>query len=348
MAMILVTGGTGLLGSHLLFDLIKQNKQVRATCRRPEKKENVRKVFSYYSEDFDKLFKKIEWIQADLLDFGSVEEAVHGITEVYHAGAVVSFYPEDHQVMRKVNIDGTANLVNLAMDNGIQKFCYVSSVATLGRTENLGESDEDTHWVPSRKNSVYAQTKFNAEREIWRGMAEGLNAVIVNPSVILGPGFWQNNSGLFRLVYEGLNYYTRGVNGYVDVRDVSAAMIELMDQNIFGERFIVSAENLTYQELFSLMAKYLNKPAPSVNVPALLTQIAWRMEAIRNVLTRSKPVVTREMATTAAQIYIYTSAKIRERLKFIFRSAEDSVRDTCKIFLEDLPVKKDYGGIKLR
>ncbi|MFH1160797.1 MAG: NAD-dependent epimerase/dehydratase family protein [bacterium] len=338
--MILVIGGTGLLGSHLLFDLVKRNKPVRAIYRKPEKKEMVRKIFSYYSADPDGLLEQVEWVPADLLDFGSVEEAMKGISEVYHAGAVVSFYPKDHKEMLKVNIDGTANLVNLAMDHGVQKFCYVSSVGTLGRAENQGESDEDTHWVSSKKNSVYSQSKFGAEREIWRGIAEGLNAVIVNPSVILGPGFWEDNSGLFHLVYQGLKYYTRGVNGYVDVRDVSKAMIALMEHGIFGERFIVSAENLSYQQLFGLMAKYLNKPAPSVNVPPVMTQIAWRIEAIRSFLTRSKPEITREMATTTAQVYTYTNARIRERLGFVFLSPEESIRETCKIFLEEFdPVR---------
>jgi len=334
--MILVTGGTGLLGSHLLLDLMKLNKPVRAIYRNPAKKEMVRKVFSYYVDIPDDLYDKIEWIEADLLDFGAMEDAMHGISEIYHAGAIVSFYPSDHRSMMKVNVNGTANLVNFALEKGVQKFCYVSSIATLGRAENDGESDEETHWVDSRKNSVYSQSKYAAEREIWRGIAEGLQAVIVNPSVILGPGFWQDNSGLFRLVYQGLKYYTRGVNGYVDVRDVSRAMLELMDQQVFGERFIVSTENLSYQQVFTLMAKYLEKPAPSVYVPPALSQIAWRIEAIRSFLTGSKPEVTREMATTAAQIYTYNNKKIRERLGFKFIPTEESIKMICGFYLKDI------------
>ncbi len=334
--MILVTGGTGLLGSHLLLDLMKLNKPVRAIYRNPAKKEMVRKVFSYYVDTPNDLYDKIEWIEADLLDFGAMEDAMHGVSEIYHAGAIVSFYPTDHRNMMKVNVNGTANLVNFALEKGVQKFCYVSSIATLGRAENDGESDEETHWVDSRKNSVYSQSKYAAEREIWRGIAEGLQAVIVNPSVILGPGFWQDNSGLFRLVYQGLKYYTRGVNGYVDVRDVSRAMLELMDQQVFGERFIVSTENLSYQQVFTLMAKYLEKPAPSMHIPPALSQIAWRIEAIRSFLTGSKPEVTREMATTASQIYTYNNKKIRERLGFGFIPAEESIKMICGFFLKDI------------
>ncbi|MBE0647253.1 MAG: NAD-dependent epimerase/dehydratase family protein [Bacteroidales bacterium] len=334
--MILVTGGTGLLGSHLLLELVKQKKPVRAIYRDARKKEMVRKVFSYYSENPDELFSGIEWIEADLLDYESIERSLDNITEIYHSGAIVSFYPKDHKKMLKVNIEGTANLVNLAIEKKVAGFCYVSSVATLGRAENDGESNEETFWVPSKKNSVYSQSKYGAEQEVWRGMAEGLNAVIVNPSVILGPGFWDDNSGLFRLVYNGLKYYTRGVNGYVDARDVARAMIGVMEQDAFGERFIVSADNLSYQQLFTLMATYLNKPAPTVNVPSSMTQIAWRIEAIRSFLTQSKPEVTREMATTTSQVYTYSNKKLKERLGFTFITPEESIREICRFYLNDI------------
>ncbi|NQV01076.1 MAG: hypothetical protein HQ542_00380, partial [Bacteroidia bacterium] len=185
---------------------------------------------------------------------------------------------------------------------------------------------------------------YGAEREIWRGIAEGLNAVIINPSVILGPGFWEDNSGLFRLVYQGLKYYTLGVNGYVDARDVTRTMIRVMDQNKFGERFIVSAENLSYQQLFALIAKYLNKPAPSVHIPPALTQVAWRVEAVRSFITRSKPEVTREMATTTAQIYTYSNQKIREKLGMEFIPPEVSIREICNFFLNDINRKPGSGS----
>ncbi|MFZ4520867.1 MAG: NAD-dependent epimerase/dehydratase family protein [Bacteroidales bacterium] len=337
--MILTTGGTGLLGSHLLLDLVKAGRKVRAIRRTAGKTEMVRKVFSYYVTNPDELFAKIEWVDADLMDFGSIEDAMKGVTEVYHAGAVVSFFPKDHKAMLRVNIEGTANLVNQAIHEKVDKFCYVSSVATLGRAENNGVSTEETYWVPSKKNSVYSISKYGAEREIWRGMEEGLNAVIINPSVIMGPGFWQDNSGLFRLVYEGLKYYTRGVNGYVDARDISKAMIGLMDGNHFGERYICSAGNLTYQEFFSLIAKHLGKPAPAVNVPPAMTDIAWRVEAVRAFLTGSKPEVTREMATTTSQIYTYSSAKLCKALNFSFHDVEDSIREICQCYLADIELK---------
>ena len=311
--MILVTGGTGLLGSHLLFDLVSSGKQVRALKRKSSNTDMVRKIFSYYSADVDNLFTSIQWVEGDIMDFASVDDALEGVGYVYHAGAVVSFYPKDHKEMLRTNIEGTANLVNLCIARKIRKFCYVSSVAVLGRAVNTGISDETTWWQPSKKNSVYGQSKFGAEREIWRGMEEGLNAYIVNPSVILGPGFWDGgNSGLFSLVWKGLKYYTRGINGYIDVRDLSKAMRMLMESDISGERFIVSSENCSYQQVFEYMAKYLGKPAPKFNVPPALTDIAWRVEAVRSFIMRTKPEVTREMATTTAQIYTYSNEKIKK------------------------------------
>jgi nucleoside-diphosphate-sugar epimerase len=334
--MILVTGGTGLLGSHLLFDLVSKGEHVRAIKRPASRIDRVEKVFSYYCDDPGALAAKIEWVNADLLDFGAVEEAMQGVKEVFHCGAIVSFYPNDHKKMLKVNIEGTANLVNQALAGSVEKFCYVSSVATLGRTENQEMLSEESYWVPSNKNSVYSISKYSAEREVWRGMEEGLKAVIINPSVILGPGFWQDNSGLFRLVYEGLKYYTVGMNGYVDARDVSAAMILLMEEDHFGQRYICSAENIAYRDLFAMMAKHLNKPAPSVRVSPAMSSVAWRVEALRSALTGSKPEITREMAVTASQTFRYTSEKLCNTLDFRFRPVGQSVMDICNFYLADL------------
>jgi dihydroflavonol-4-reductase len=334
--MILVTGGTGLLGSHLLLELTRSGKKVRALKRKSSDTEMVRKVFSYYVQDADELLKNVDWFEGDLMDFGSIEDSMDGISEIFHAGAVVSFYPSDHKAMLKVNIEGTANLVNLSLEKKISKFCYVSSVATLGRADKQGLTDEETYWKVTNKNSQYGISKYGAEREVWRGIEEGLSAVIVNPSVILGPGFWNDNSGMFRLVWEGLKYYTQGVNGYVDARDVVSAMIRLMESNFFGQRYIVSSENVSYQQLFSLMAKYFNKPAPSVNVPPVFTDIAWRVEAVRSFIMNAKPEVTKEMATTTAQKYFYSNEKIRKTLNFQFIPVEDSIREICGMFLRDV------------
>ena len=334
--MILVTGGTGLLGSHVLFELAKGGKEVRAIKRKSSDIETVRKIFSYYSEDSDLLLRRINWFDADLLNFGAIEDALDGITEVYHVGAVVSYYPKDHKTMLKVNIDGTANLVNLSLKKEVRKFCYVSSIAAIGSGLNGALTNEEDYFVTSKKNTVYSISKFGAEREVWRGMEEGLNAVIVNPSFILGPGFWNSNSGLFRLVWEGLKYYTEGINGYVDARDIAKAMIQLMDKNIFNERFILSAENISYQQLFGTMAKCLGKEPPVVKVPNLITSIAWRIEVMRTFFTRSTPFFTKEMAITTGQKYFYTNEKLKKTLGFDFTPVEQSIKEICEIYLNEM------------
>src|ERR1035438_7534334 len=194
--MIFVTGGTGLLGSHLLCELVRSGKPVRALKRKSSDTSPVRRIFSYYLPDPDASFQKIEWVDADLLDFAAMDDALDGVSEVYHCGAMVSFYPKDHPLMLKVNIEGTANLVNLAFEKKITKFLYVSSVSTLGRNDSSGFSDEETYWKTSVKNTPYSISKYGGEREVWRGMEEGLNAVIFNPSVILGPGLWADRQSV--------------------------------------------------------------------------------------------------------------------------------------------------------
>lgn len=334
--MILVTGGTGLLGSHLLIELVRAGKLVRALKRERSDTSMVHKIFSYYLSDPDELFQKIEWVDADLLDFTALEDALDGVSEIYHCGAMVSFHPKDHPLMLKVNIDGTTNLVNLSVEKKIRKFLYVSSVATLGRNHSAGFTDEETFWKTSIKNTAYSISKYGGEREVWRGMEEGLNAVIVNPSVILGPGFWEGTSGLFTLLHKGLKYYPKGMNGYVDVKDVVKSMILLMDRNIFNERFIINSENVSYRQLFNWIAEYLRKPAPSIYVSPALSQLAWRIETVRSFIIRSRPELTKDMAITTSQKYLYKNDKIRKALGVGFIPVEESIKDTCRIFLEDL------------
>lgn len=333
--MILVTGGTGLLGSHLLLELVRSGKPVRALKRERSDTSIVHKIFSYYLPDPDESFRKIEWVEADLLDYTTLEDALDGISEIYHCGAMVSFFAKDHPLMLKVNIDGTSNLVNLSVEKKIRKFLYVSSVATLGRNHSPGFTDEETYWKTSVKNTAYSVSKYGGEREVWRGMEEGLDAVIVNPSVILGPGFWEGTSGLFTLLHKGLKFYPKGMNGYVDVKDVVKSMILLMERNIFHERFIISSENVSYHQLFIWIAEYLSKPAPTVYVSPAVSQLAWRIEAVRSFLTHSRPELTKDMAITTSQKYLYKNEKIRQALGVGFIPVEESVKDTCRIFLQE-------------
>ena len=231
--MILVTGGTGLVGTHLLYDLVRSGKKVRALKRNSSDISSVKKVFSYYSSDVDELMKEIEWVNADLLDVYTLLDVMEGVTDVYHCAAMVSFEPKHIDEMLRVNIEGTANMVNAALEKGIRKFCHISSIATVGRSEHGAVSTEETFWKSSPDNSNYAISKYGAEREVWRAAEEGLNVVIVNPSLIIGAGNWQqSSSNMFSKAYKGIKFYTDGENGFVDVRDVASVAIKLMESKI--------------------------------------------------------------------------------------------------------------------
>ncbi len=334
--MILVTGGTGLLGSHLLFDLVKDGIKITAMKRANSSLALVGKTFSYYHKNPESILNNIIWVDGDVTDIYSLYETFEGIEKVYHAAACLSFDPSDKKQMMRVNAAGTANVVNACIAKNVKKLCYVSSIATLGRTDYDGVIDEETHWKDSKKNSVYSISKYNAEREVWRGIAEGLPAVIVNPGVIIGPGNWKKGSSqLIDRVWNGLKFYTPGVNGYVDVRDVSKAMIKLMESEIISERFILSSENLDYQKFFNFVANALGKKQPYIKAPCFSGQLAWRYEKMRTVLTEGNPLITKETARTAFQKYFYSSEKIMRILNFEFISMQQSISDTCRLFLKD-------------
>jgi len=240
--MILVTGGTGLVGAHLLYKLTSQNEKIRAIYRSEHKIQLVKNVFESYSADAENLFKKIEWVEADILDIPALLEAFKDITYVYHSAAFVSFEPNKYHLLRRTNIDGTANVVNLCLSENVKKLCYVSSIATLGNELNNKPVSEDTIWNPEADNNDYAITKYGAEMEVWRGTQEGLNAVIVNPGVILGFGFWDNGTGnLFKKAQKGFKFYTSGTIALVSVEDVVKVMIDLMHSDIVNERFVLIA-----------------------------------------------------------------------------------------------------------
>jgi dihydroflavonol-4-reductase len=333
--MILVTGGTGLVGSHLLQALALDGKPVRAIKRPSGDTNMVRQVFKLYSKDPERDFSRIEWVEADLMDIFSLEEAMEGVKEVYHSAALVSFLPGDRKKLIRYNSEGTANLVNAAIGKNVRKLCHVSSIAALGRPESMSDLiDENLVWKTSKNNSVYAISKYGAEREVWRGTAEGLDAVIVNPSIILGvAGKRGGSSRIFNTVWEGLKFYPPGKNGFVDVRDVVKATILLMKSDIRNERFILNAGNIEYKKLFELIAAALDKPAPSIKVNPTLSRLAWRVEKLRSMVTGVKPLITRETAHTAVQHYEYSNEKIKKELGFEFRPIEETVGHFCRIFL---------------
>lgn len=334
--MILVTGGTGLVGAHLLYQLSLTENKIRATYRDQSKIEKAKHVFSYFTNDVDSLFNKIEWIEADILNIPKLTEAFFEITYVYHCAALVSFDPNDYLKLRRTNIEGTANVVNLCLDHKIKKLCYVSSIAAVGKPEDNSSITENNHWNPEADNSVYAITKYGAEMEVWRATREGLNTVIVNPGVILGGGFWKMGSGsLFKMVHKGLKYYTNGTFGYVDVYDVTKGMIELMNSDISNERYIMVSENWSFKDFTHTVAKNLNVNPPKKEIKKWQLQIAWRLDWLRSFFKRKHRKLTKQTASRILDNTIYSSEKLKNDLRFEFKSIEDSIIETCSLFLKD-------------
>lgn len=334
--MILVTGGTGLVGSHLLYWLVQDQQKVRAIYRNDSGKDSVKKVFSYYTTDVDALFSKIEWVQADIVNIVSLEKAFDGITHVYHAAALVSFNPVDYYLMRKVNIDGTSNIVNLCIDSGVKKLCYVSSIATLEKTSNSKVVTETSEWNPESNNYGYAITKYGAEMEVWRASQEGLEVVMVNPGVILGPGFWNQGTGeLFNKAYNDFPFYSDGVTGFVGVHDVAKAMIKLMNSQIQNERFILVSENKSFREIFFLMADYFNKKRPYFKVNRFLAELAWMLDWVYSKVSGKAISISKQSARASLNVYEYSSEKIRTQLGFEFEKMEDVIKDACMIYMSE-------------
>ena len=329
-----------MVGAHLLYDLAKAGKKGRALKRPGSSTASVEKTFGYYHSDPQALFSLIEWVEGDVTDIYSLLDAMEGATDVYHSAAMISFNSQDHVLMEKINIEGTANIVNAALEKGIRKLCHVSSVAAIGRPEHPQTITEKLIWKNSPGNSRYSISKYGAEREVWRGAEEGLNVVIVNPGIIIGPGNWLTGSTtMFNVAYKGLKYFTEGVCGFVDVRDVTKAMVQLMESDITYERFILTSENLRYRDFLSLIHTELGRPAPSVKATKLMTGIAWRAEKLRSAFIGGKPLITKETVTAAHEENYFSNEKIKQMLGFSFIPIEISVKDTSKIFIKEIQEK---------
>jgi nucleoside-diphosphate-sugar epimerase len=345
--MILVTGGTGLVGAHLLYELTSAGLRVKALRRQQSNTAWVKKIFSYYTDKVDLLYSQIEWVEGDILDYFSLEEALKGVSKIYHCAALVSFHGDDNDIMLNNNVKGTGNLIDAAIHNKVRRFCHVSSIAALGKTQDGSQITEETYWTPSKRKSGYSFSKFFSEMEVWRGIEEGLDAVIVNPSIIMGPGNWDIGSPkLFQSIWKGLNYYTKGISGFVDVREVVKAMIMLMDDEHFEavkhQRFILNAGNMSYQDFFNKIADGLDKPRPRSFASDVKLLIAWRMAQWGSFFTGKRPVITRDAVSGSNQKNQYSGEKIIRTTGFTYRSLDSSINDIAEIFLKDmvLPAKK--------
>jgi dihydroflavonol-4-reductase len=322
--MILVTGGAGLLGKALITELLLAGNPVRAIYHKTP------------LADFND--KNLQQVQCDILDVVGLEEAMQDVRQVYHCAAIITFNPKRRQEMFKINIEGTANVVNAALDAGVQKMVYVSSVAALGRLRENEMVDESMNWTEDTSNSSYGQSKYLSEMQVWRGIGEGLDAVMVNPVIILGPGDWNGGSSqIFKNVYHEFPWYADGITGFVDVRDVVNAMMQLMNSQISAERFIISAENRRYDEVFNLIAKAFGKKPPYKKVTPSIAKMVWRLEAIKSYFTGKDPLVTRETAATAmAKVHFDNRKLIRFLPGFTYRKIEESIADTCHALQQKL------------
>ena len=319
--MVLVTGATGLIGSFICKILVENGFSVRALFRK--------------NSDFGLVsaFKdKIDWVEADVLDLLGLEKAVQGVEVIIHSAAAISFHKKDHKNMFKVNVEGTANIVNLGTVMGVKQFIHISSVAALGRTKNTGIINENNKWENSSYNTGYAVSKHLAELEVWRGQEEGMNVVIVNPSVVLGPGDWKKSSTrLFKYVWDKKRFYTKGGMNYVDVRDIAEVVSRLMGSHISGERFIVSAGHISYKEIFALIAQRFQRKPPNVAVNKPLLNLALLFSLIGSFFTGGRSLISSETAKMAGLSFYYDNTKLQNMLNFSFRSLEDTLDWTCQI-----------------
>lgn len=322
--LILVTGATGFLGSYVVRLLVANGYKVRALRRVNSRMDLVAGVAD-----------RVEWAEADVTEVPALEDAFAGVTQVCHCAAMVSFHPRDRHRMHQVNVEGTANVVNLSLHHGVQKLVHVSSIAALGRTPERPQLDERSKWVESAGNSQYAISKYQSEQEAWRGWAEGLPVAIVNPSIILGSGFWDEGSArFFRQIDSGLKFWPVGRSGFVDVRDVARFIQLLLENDIQGERFILNADNVYFKEFFRLLAQAIDRPMPPLKVTPLLAEVAWRVEWIKEKLTGMTPMVTRESARSSVSKYEYLHDKSLTVSGFSYRPLETTIRETAAQFLE--------------
>lgn len=317
--MVFVTGSNGLIGSFITKKLIDEGYAVKALKR----KSSDLSMLDGYTD-------RIEWVEGDLLDYPLLEESLVGVDEVVHAAAIVSFAGTDEATMHQVNVDGTAYLVNAALKNSVKKFCFISSVAALGRTKDGETINEQNKWQESSYNTAYAESKYLAELEVWRGMEEGLNAFILNPSVVLGPGDWfASSSKLFRYVWKQPLFYPAGSMNCIDVRDVAAVFYQLFQKDVRGERFIVNAHNVRIRTLFDKIAMNFGRRKPVFRLTPFIAGIAWRLARIRSFITGRPAALSRETARMSFRTFYYDNSRLKKRLNGEFIPIDDTITWVC-------------------
>ena len=319
---VLVTGGTGFIGAYIIKELIEKGYSVRAIRRN-------NKLPFFISPD---ILNRVEWVTSDVLDVISLNEAIDGVDYIIHSAASVSFMKNERAQMYNTNVDGTANVVNIALEHGIKKMVHISSISALGRTYAGEHVNEEKKWTTSKLNSHYGISKNKAEMEVWRGIGEGLDAVIINPSTVLGFGNWHESScAIFKNVFKGFKWYTRGVNGFVSVEDVAKIAVLLMESTLTEERFIINHENWEFKKLFDSIADGFGNKHPSWEATAFLSSIAWRFEKMRSILKGDKPLLTKETSRIALSKTYWQNDKILRAFPgFSFVPLEHCITNACK------------------
>lgn len=329
--MVLVTGATGLVGAHLVLHLIENGESVRAIYRNLESIQKTKDLFLLYKKEA--LFEKIDWIQADITDVPSLEIAFEKVEYVYHCAALISFDPKDEDLLRKTNIEGTANIVNFCIAKAVKKLCFVSTIAALGDLkENEKIITEEAEWNPEKPHSDYAISKYGAEMEIWRGQQEGLETVIINPGVIIGPGFWEQGSGLlFKKVANGLSFYTKGITGFIAVPDVVQIAVKLMKNEHSNDRFTLIAENINFRDLLNSIADSLNVKSPSLHASPLLVNITYRIDWFISNVFGLKRKLDRATAKASYAKNWYSNEKIKNTLATEFSDIHQYIKDISRL-----------------
>jgi nucleoside-diphosphate-sugar epimerase len=335
--MNLITGGTGFLGAHLAASLLRHNQSVTIFRRKDSSLSELKRIFKYhFTDEVEKYFKMLSFSEGDIMIPEDLMAATENINHVYHCAAMVSFDKCDRKKMFDINVGGTRNLVNVLLSRPDIKMCHVSSIAALGRIRNGVPLDESSVWEKSPDNSSYSETKYFSELEVWRGIAEGLDAVIVLPGVILGPGDWsKGSSAMFKLVNNKLKFYTTGTNGFVGVEDVAEIMIQLMKSEITENRFILTSENISYRDLFEKIAAGLGKKLPQYNAGPLLRKIVVLTDAFAAKLTGKSRRFSDDFARLAGLQVKYDSTKITKILNVEFTPLSDCINKTCTFFLSE-------------
>jgi nucleoside-diphosphate-sugar epimerase len=332
----LVIGATGILGSHVVLKLLQNNELVIACKQSTSDIKKVEKLFSYYTNNSKQLFEKIKWVDVNVSDIFSIEAALDGISNVYNCSGFVSFNKNDRNKLFKINEGGVANIVNACLHKNITALCHVSSIATVNNSDYTLPLNENVFWKFSGKESDYAISKYNGEREVWRGIEEGLNAVIVNPGVILSSGFWgQSSSKLFDVCYKGNKYYTTGITGYIAAEDVAASMIHLIKQRSFSNRYILIEGNYSFKEIFENIQIHLKKPKPTINANKKLLEFARIIDAIVCSFSNKQRQITKPLISSAFNKQSYSNEKIKATFPGTFIPVNQAIEKICLDFLAD-------------